>query len=577
MTKLAGKSFNCRGHMTVVEKKQPRAIAVFGAGIAGLSAAHEFARSGCRVAVYEQNRDAGGFFRSARLPGDHDMPTEYSWHGMGPWYHNVFDLMKQIPFDEQGSMYERALSRPIDFGLAPDEGEAAFDDTLVVNVKNMFRMSWLDVVRGTWLMLKTWMAGRRTVEHYSTLNASEQWKPRLSERAWKTWRSSFGPWIGSDWKNVSLHTAGQFFHKQLMTRPAHSHQADEEGPAWQHGARTGWLLLRGPSNECWFDRWVEHLEKQGVVFYWEQPLHHFDFDGEKITGAHTEGGVKIDADLYVLATNPFAAAEILDRTPELAQEEQLRLFKPLIQDGPHTQVSFRIAFAERIQWSRERTALVIADSEYNLTMFAQEQAWLPEVNLGQGVKSLWTGTACVSSMPGRVYGLPLARCTKEQFIDEVKAQLFACGALDSLIREANDGRGLKDFPILKIEVWHEWQFSPEGIKHRQPKWVTTTHTQPHLPTQATSIRNLVLAGAHTKTEADVWSIEGAVESGRRAAKVIDSSVKVISQYKARWLRALSTVDDVCFAMRGPHLLDTLLFALLLALGIWALWQLALRM
>lgn len=52
------------------------------------------------------------------------------------------------------------------------------------------------------------------------------------------------------------------------------------------------------------------------------------------------------------------------------------------------------------------------------------------------------------------------------------------------------------------------------------KWVTTTRMQAHQPTQVTPVPNLLLAGAHTKTDVAVWSIEGAVESGRRAAKVV---------------------------------------------------------
>jgi len=44
---------------------------------------------------------------------------------MGPWYHNLFDLLKQIPFDEAGSLYDKALSRPIAFGIFPDSGESA--------------------------------------------------------------------------------------------------------------------------------------------------------------------------------------------------------------------------------------------------------------------------------------------------------------------------------------------------------------------------------------------------------------------------------------------------------------------
>ena len=74
------------------------------------------------------NTEAGGFFRSTQGSRDQEMPSEYSWHGMGPWNHNVFDVMRQIPFDEHDSVYDSALSRPIGFGDAPDDGTAEFDD-----------------------------------------------------------------------------------------------------------------------------------------------------------------------------------------------------------------------------------------------------------------------------------------------------------------------------------------------------------------------------------------------------------------------------------------------------------------
>src|SRR5947207_980145 len=102
----------------------------------------------------------------------------------------------------------------------------------------MFRMNWVAGIRWAWLLLKTFAAHRRSYAYYAKLNAAEAWKPLLDERAWKTWRACFGPWIGSDWTNVSLHQAGQFFCKQLITEPAHYHAADSEGPAWVQGARS---------------------------------------------------------------------------------------------------------------------------------------------------------------------------------------------------------------------------------------------------------------------------------------------------------------------------------------------------
>ena len=44
-----------------------KSIVIFGAGIAGLSAAHELAQLGYTVSVYEATDQPGGFFRSSRL------------------------------------------------------------------------------------------------------------------------------------------------------------------------------------------------------------------------------------------------------------------------------------------------------------------------------------------------------------------------------------------------------------------------------------------------------------------------------------------------------------------------------
>jgi hypothetical protein len=323
------------------------------------------------------------------------------------------------------------------------------------------------------------------------------------------------------------------------------------------------LLFRGPSSEYWFDRWVRDLKERGVSFFWNEPLERFQFNGRTISGAQLSSGSTVEADVYILATTPFAAADILARTPDLAGQEELRYFKPLVQDGPHIQVSFRIGFTEPIKFPRARTAVVVADSEFNLTLFAEEQVWRAGTDIGRKIQSLWTGTSCVGTVPGRLFDLPVIRCTKEQFLAEVKAQIMSCQSLNALVKEANDGRDLADFKIAAIEVWHEWIFSAEGIRGPQPKWVTTTNTQPYLPRQITPVPNLLLAGAHTRTEVDVWSIEGAVESGRRAAQAIDPAIEVIGQYKPWWLRLISSLDDVCYRSGAPHVLDILLGLLLM--------------
>jgi hypothetical protein len=541
-----------------------KSIAIFGAGISGLSAAHELIRLGHSVSVYESTDQPGGFFRSSRLHKD-NMPTEYSWHGMGPWYHNAFDIMKHIPFNAKGTIYDLALSRPLDFGIFPDTDKAHFYDGFK-SISKMFGMDKWEFLKWAYLMLKTWTSDNRSKIEYDKINAAQAWKPLLEGKAYRAWRSCFGPWIGSDWPKVSLRTAGDFFRKQLTSKPPHQHKADCDGPAWTQGAGIGWLLFKGPSSEYWFNPWVKYLREEGVDFYWEKPLARLEFDGTRIISAFC-AAERIQADAYILAINPFTTAEILSMDPELERQDQLKLFKPLVQGGPHTQVSFRLAFSDVIRFPRARTAVVVSDSEFNLTLFAEEQVWDKGVDLGENIKSLWTGTSCISGVPGRIYHKAVNNCTKEEFIEEIKAQIYSCGALNELIRAANNGRELKDFPIIDIEVWHEWKFSNDGIKPLQPKWVNTTNTEAYLPSQVTPVGNLFLAGAHTKTQAQVWSIEGAVESGRRAAKAIDSRVVVLDQYRPRWIRIATKLDDWLYAIRAPQIVDLFLWLLLIASGV----------
>src|SRR5665811_1705655 len=82
-----------------------------------------------------------------------------------------------------------------------------------------------------------------------------------------------------------LHTTGDFFRKQLTTKPPHEHKADHEGPAWTQEAEIGWLLFKGPSSEYLFAPWIKHLKKMGVIFHWEKSLTKLEFDGTTIVSA----------------------------------------------------------------------------------------------------------------------------------------------------------------------------------------------------------------------------------------------------------------------------------------------------
>ena len=80
--------------------------------------------------------------------------------------------MKQIPFDETGSVYDKVLSRPLNFGVTPDKVNAGFGRDDVFTRGRMFRMTRLDLVVRAWWLLKTWSANRRAEERYARWNAA---------------------------------------------------------------------------------------------------------------------------------------------------------------------------------------------------------------------------------------------------------------------------------------------------------------------------------------------------------------------------------------------------------------------
>ena len=76
-----------------------KAVAVFGAGIAGLTAAHELVDRGYSVTVYER-KALGGKARSIPVPnsGATPLPAEHGFRFFPGFYRNVTDTMRRIPF-----------------------------------------------------------------------------------------------------------------------------------------------------------------------------------------------------------------------------------------------------------------------------------------------------------------------------------------------------------------------------------------------------------------------------------------------------------------------------------------------
>nr|QBK86019.1 MAG: flavin-containing amine oxidase [Marseillevirus LCMAC101] len=560
------------------QKKKVSFVAVFGCGISGLAAAHELAEKGLNVRVYEKLLEPGGVARSYR-PDSESVPSEYSWRGYGPFYFNAFDLMKRIPTMDGKTVYDN-LSRPIHFIFTKNKG--SFEGEL----------SWKDKVALGIIVSKVAAAGVKRTAHYASINAADYMKPRMSDRGWKQFIHMFGPWVGIDPQRASLFHVIFFIvvHYFPNSQPPYWHH-DKDGK-WKVDT-LDWSVFNKPTSDAWFDPWVKHLENMGVKFYFGHGLYSIQLDRNSnrissvvvSTGTGNQSIVK--ADNYVMAISPFGMRDVLKESISSIKRPHSLIkmadqFSNLTQDGPHIQVSFRIGFDTQFSWADKQEPVILSDSEFNITMYSQDDLWDNNVYLGPGIKSLWSGTACVSYVPGSLFGKAVVDLTKDQFKQEILCQLSKDVGFNDMLREKMGKSFSRLLPnMIHFDIWKNWRFTdgigkPKPISIIEPKYVDSTNTRPHQPHTATPISNMWMAGGHTRTSTDIWSMEAAAEAGRRAADMITGGNSTIVQDKGVVLKSLGIVDDMLYTMGMPNVVDVVLLLIIILIIILIIYVLRRR-
>lgn len=97
------------------------------------------------------------------------------------------------------------------------------------------------------------------------------------------------------------------------------------------------------------------------------------------------------------------------------------------------------------------------------------------------------------------------------------------------------------------------------ISINEPKFVDSTNTRSYEPTTRTGIANMYIAGAHTRSTVELYSMEKASESGRRAADAITGDSTTITQNRGIGLNILNMIDNGMFGLGLPNIFDIILW------------------
>ncbi|KNB50662.1 hypothetical protein AC230_21605 [Streptomyces caatingaensis] len=545
-----------------------RRVAVFGAGVAGLTAAHELAERGFEVTVHERRSVAGGKSRSLYVPhsgtgGRRGLPGEHGLRAVFGFYHNLPDTLRRIPLAGGGTVHgnlvavdrvefaraggRRSVTLPLrpwtaalsDPGLLVRSLAGALEEAFALPPgETLFYARQLVILFtscrerlfGQWEYVPWWdfiRAGRMSREYQQVLGGNVQLLQALRPAT------------------ASSRTCGQGYEALLYDALGRG----TDGPAD--------AVLDGPTSEAWIDPWVDHLRALGVRFVFGSAVERLEPQRGRVAWAATRtargGTERVDADWFVVAVPSDRAVRLWN--PALrAADPRLAAMDGLQQ-----------TWCSGVQFFLRRPADVIAghvahvDSPWKLVSIDQSKLWRApfERTWGDGLarESL---SVVVSDWdtPGVLYGRPARQCTRAEVAREVWAQLRA-------------HLGAAVLPDSSLHSWYLDEAISEGadgLRNDDPFLMNTTGSWDLRPEAVTAVGNLFLAGdwVRTYSNVDFATMETANEAGRRAAAGVlaaaggadGAGVRTFKGYEAPEFALARAVDKERWRLGLPHLLDT---------------------
>ena len=547
-------------------------VIVLGAGVAGLTAAHELAQRGFEVTVYERRPIAGGKARSfpATIMRKNDngpptveqsrLPGEHGFRFFPSFYRHVFDTMKRIDVGDGGSKVNQNL-RSTDGVLLLQHGKRLNEyPTQFWRVASL--RSWHPRVLAPHPFTTNMGMDRKDAQFFARRVIYQLLKACPERR--------FAQYEAEGWWDFSQAGRRSLLYQKMMksfTRLLVAARAEElsvrtggyimltlawGGFSWRGGRPK---VLNGPTNDAWITPWQAYLESMHVKFEFNtsvEALRIRDCRVDEVIVSR-DGHARPDrARWYVAALDVESMEKIVHECPELEKaDKRLGALKDLKLRWMN---GLMIYLCENHRMVRGHTIYI--DSEWALTSISQAQFW-PDTDLGERSDGKVNGILSVDisdwDTPGLRSGKPARECTSEEIF---------CEVCDQLRRHL---QGTDYEPILEPANIYGWCLDPDIYMpnpnqefNLEKLLINTAGAWENRPPAVIDVENLFLAGDYVRTYTDLATMEGANESARRAVNGIlrktgiqplcgvwpRSEFKVLAPL--RWLDRRNLKADECY-------------------------------
>ncbi|MFG2084761.1 FAD-dependent oxidoreductase [Spirillospora sp. NPDC048824] len=511
-----------------------RRVAVFGGGIAGLSAALELAERGFAVTVYER-RQLGGKARVFGVPGSarggrDELPAEHGFRFFPGFYQNLPDSMRRIPFpgNEKGtwdnltraSTYLGArkdrpdLTIPFPFPWPIPEGTPPFltpeslISTLISGLQSLGMIPLPEILHFV----------RKGVMYVTSCD-----ERRVGQWDHVSWADFLGTATRSEEYNTLLADGLVRNLAAMKSADASTHAIGLVGEAtlWSvlgEGNEAGGSVdrvLAGATDEMLIDPWVAHLKTLGVRFQVGWAAESFQLSGGRIASAVAvdPAGARhtVDADWFVSAVPLERADRLVDH--------RMRAADPMLNNIS----KLRNDWMNGLMFFLKREVPITPghvnywDSTWAITSISQAQFWKRDFT-AYGDGTVTDNLSAIISdwnTPGMFNGKTAKECSREEIAEEAWKQI-----------KAHVNKPGKP-PVLTDDMLHTWYLDPgilnpgtPQVANEDPLFIQTLGAYETRPTAGTGIENFFLAGDWVKTGLYVSTMETANEGGRLAANAL---------------------------------------------------------
>jgi uncharacterized protein with NAD-binding domain and iron-sulfur cluster len=517
-------------------------VIVLGAGVGGLTAAHELAERGYDVTVIERMTEFGGKARSIPKPdtgtnGRQDLPGEHGFRFFPGFYRHIIDTMQRIPFHSGGNVAQNLVaatqSMLARFDKPPLIGVLAFPKTWGEwkTFLNEFRQSNgvsfkdnLHFIRCLWVMMTTCMERVNTeydqIAYWTFIDAAHRsaaYQHLLGEGLTRSL-------VAMQAELSSTRTIATVFCQMIYPMFDPTRQDDR--------------LLCAPTNIVWIFPWASYLMTLGVQYRLGTLVTGFEADpvaprlksiqivenGVAKTLTYGEDfdyvvtAIPVDGMAKILSTP--SGKEFLQRAPGLKGIPQLE-----------TRWMNGIQFYLKHDIPIVNGHILYVDTPWALTAISQRQFWqqFEMTTAGDGTtRGMFSVDISEWSEPGILIKKKACDCTRDEIAQEVWAQL----------KLSHNMGGVKVLPEQVPEYFMDDCISLERIDpflksplaasknpygdhvDLEPLFINTVGSARLRPNADFGFENFFLASDYVMTYTDLATMEGANEAARRATNAL---------------------------------------------------------